>query len=177
MVFMVLPILKLSLLGMRQLARPFGNYVQIQAKRNYFFRNYICIPPAQFYHWCDVTVKMLLLNLRRPVKVEPLNEAKAIELGAEILGDFIVFLIAATAVVIETTRQSKNRNFREGVNVHHKDLVEAIRVLEFRQERQKAYIQKITRALGELGQPIKLEKVIKRKDFQEKHDKLFKHKL
>lgn len=56
------------------------------------------------FHWCEVTLKMMLLNLGRPIKVEPLNEAVAIELGAELLGELIVFSVAAAGLIFETKR-------------------------------------------------------------------------
>ncbi|KAF2355767.1 Optic atrophy 3-like [Trinorchestia longiramus] len=54
------------------------------------WRNYICIPPAQFYNWCDVRMKMYLSNIIRTndsVPIPKLNEQAAIELGANLLGE------------------------------------------------------------------------------------------
>ncbi|XP_050329996.1 uncharacterized protein LOC126759300 [Bactrocera neohumeralis] len=151
MVLIALPILKLCLLGMRQLSRPISNFVRKEAKQSEIFRKYICIPPAQCFHWCEVTLKMLLLNLGRPVKVVPLNETMALELGAELLGELIVFAVAAAGLIFETKRQSKKRDFEmKSVNVHSTDLIEATKVLEYRQQRQKMYIQEIAQALAEL---------------------------
>lgn len=47
---------------------------------------------------------MWALNLGKPVHVPPLNEAMAIELGASLLGEFIIFSIGALAIMLEYTR-------------------------------------------------------------------------
>ncbi|XP_017480989.1 PREDICTED: putative OPA3-like protein CG13603 [Rhagoletis zephyria] len=157
MVLITLPIIKLSFLGIQQLSRPVIKLIRLEAKQSKTFRNYICVPAAQCYHWCEVRLKMLLLNLGRPAKVEPLNEAMAVELGTEVLGELIVFFVAATGVIIETRRQANKRNLvAKSINVHHKEIIEALKVLEYRQERQKVYLQELTRVLTELGEIISM---------------------
>lgn len=59
------------------------------------------MPPAQFYHWCDVNIKMRLMNVNKPREVVKLNEAMAIDLGAELLGEFIIFFIASATLMGE----------------------------------------------------------------------------
>ncbi|XP_049303569.1 optic atrophy 3 protein homolog isoform X1 [Bactrocera dorsalis] len=130
------------------------------------------------FHWCEVTLKMLLLNLGRPVKVVPLNEAIALELGAELLGELIVFAVAAAGLIFETKRQAKKRDFEiKSVNVTSTDLIEATKVLEYRQQRQKMYIQEIAQALAELNSPININELEKQKTVQENNDKLFEYML
>ena len=46
-------------------------------------------------------------NLGKPKEVVKLNEQAAIELGSDILGEMVMFLIAATTVVFEYNRQSR----------------------------------------------------------------------
>lgn len=53
------------------------------------------MPPAQFYNYIEVKTKMLSLNLGKPVTVPKLNEAMAIDLGANLLGEVIIFVIGA----------------------------------------------------------------------------------
>lgn len=65
------------------------------------------MPPAQFYHWCEVNVKARMLNLRKPKEVVKLNEQAAIDLGAELIGEMVMFLIAAATILAEYTRQSR----------------------------------------------------------------------
>lgn len=42
-----LPVAKLAALVIKQLAKPLANVAKEKAKQNYFFRTYICMPPAQ----------------------------------------------------------------------------------------------------------------------------------
>lgn len=56
------------------------------------------------YNWCEVKAKMWILNLGKPVNIPVLNEAMAIELGANLLGEGLIFLIAAGIVISEYNR-------------------------------------------------------------------------
>ena len=42
-----LPVAKLAALAIKQLAKPLANIAKEKAKQSYFFRTYICMPPAQ----------------------------------------------------------------------------------------------------------------------------------
>jgi hypothetical protein len=42
-----LPVAKLAALVIKQLAKPLANLAKEKAKQSYFFRTYICMPPAQ----------------------------------------------------------------------------------------------------------------------------------
>ena len=101
------PLIKLGSLALRQISKPLANHLKERAKNSHFFRTKICMPPAQFYHWCEVNVKARLLNLGSPKEVVKLNEQAAIDLGAELIGDIFIFSVGAFAVVAEYTRQQR----------------------------------------------------------------------
>lgn len=44
------------------------------------------MPPAQFYHWYDVNLRMRMLGIETK-KVAKMNEEAAVALGADILGE------------------------------------------------------------------------------------------
>ncbi|EDW24537.1 GL23345 [Drosophila persimilis] len=107
MVIGVFPAAKLGVLAIKQISKPIANVLKSNAKSSPFFRKYICMPPAQFYNWVEVKTKMWALNMGgRSVNVPPLNEAMAIELGANLLGEFIIFTIGAGLLIFEYSRQS-----------------------------------------------------------------------
>lgn len=56
------------------------------------------------YNWCEVKLKMWILNMGRSVSIPVLNEAQAIELGANLLGEAVIFTIAAVALIFEVNR-------------------------------------------------------------------------
>lgn len=84
-----------SVLALKQISKPIANVLKTRAKSSPFFRKYICMPPAQFYNYMEVKMKMLALNLGKPTAVPKLTEAMAIELGANLLGETIIFAIGA----------------------------------------------------------------------------------
>lgn len=102
------PLIKLGALAVRQVAKPLANSIKTRAKSSPFFRDYVCMPPAQLYHWLEVNVKMRMLNLGKPREVAKLDQNAAIELGADLLGEFIIFGVAAVTLTLEYMRQSRN---------------------------------------------------------------------
>lgn len=47
MVVGAFPIAKLLYLGVRQMSKPVANRLKATARRSEFFKNYVCLPPAQ----------------------------------------------------------------------------------------------------------------------------------
>lgn len=101
------PLVKLGALALRQISKPLANHLKQKAKTSDFIRRRICMPPAQFYHYLEVNVKARLLNLGKPKEVVKLNEQAAIELGSDIIGEMVMFVIAAATVVFEYSRQTR----------------------------------------------------------------------
>lgn len=73
-------------------------------KSNHLNETYFHLNNLSVYNWVEVKTKMWAMNLGRPVSVPPLNEAAAIELGANLLGEAIIFLIGAGALIFEYAR-------------------------------------------------------------------------
>ncbi|CAB1438396.1 unnamed protein product [Pleuronectes platessa] len=106
------PIAKLLYLGVRQMSKPVANRIKAGARRSEFFKSYICLPPAQIYHWVEMRTKMRIMGFRGST-IKPLNEDKAVELGAELLGEAIIFLIGTGCMVLEYSRQAANSRRKE----------------------------------------------------------------
>lgn len=149
MVVAAFPIAKLAALAFRQLSKPLANRIKQGAKSSPFFRTYVCMPPAQLYHWVEVNIKMRILNLGKPSEVPPLNEAMAIELGAELLGEMIIFASAAATLVAEYLRQARNERLRENAKEEKQFCLECeVKDLQLRVEQQEAQIKHLTRLAG-----------------------------
>uniref|UniRef100_A0A1A8LUZ5 Optic atrophy 3 n=2 Tax=Nothobranchius TaxID=28779 RepID=A0A1A8LUZ5_9TELE len=112
MVVGAFPIAKLLYLGVRQLSKPVANRIKAGARRSEFFKNYICLPPAQMYHWIEMRTKMRIMGFKGAT-IKPLNEDAAAELGAELLGEAIIFLIGGGCMVVEYSRQAANSRRKE----------------------------------------------------------------
>lgn len=149
MVVAAFPIAKLAALAFRQLSKPLANRIKRSAKSSHFFRTYVCMPPAQLYHWVEVNVKMRMLNLGKPSEVPPLNEAMAIELGAELLGEIIVFASAAATLIAEYMRQARNERLREAAKTEKYGCLECeVQELRMLVEHHEVQIRHLTRLAG-----------------------------
>lgn len=47
MVIGAFPVMKLGVLAVRQIAKPIADIIKARAKTHPYFRNYVCMPPAQ----------------------------------------------------------------------------------------------------------------------------------
>ncbi|XP_012616891.1 optic atrophy 3 protein isoform X2 [Microcebus murinus] len=103
MVVGAFPMAKLLYLGVRQVSKPLANRIKEAARRSEFFKTYICLPPAQLYHWVEMRAKMRIMGLNAQA-IKPLNEDAAAELGAELLGEAIIFVTAGSCLILEYWR-------------------------------------------------------------------------
>lgn len=156
MVVGAFPAAKLGALLLKQISKPIANAVKNQAKSSPVFRKYVCMPPAQFYNWCEVKAKMWILNLGKPVNIPVLNEAMAIELGANLLGEGIIFIIAAGMVLFEYNRSSNKEAAKEEAKAKEMyDLKNTITELFMQTEEQGAQLRELTRKLGDLDTSLR----------------------
>lgn len=136
---------------MKQISKPIANLLKTRAKNSPFFRVYVCMPPAQFYNWMEVKTRMWALNLGKPSAVPQLNETQAIELGANLLGEFIIFTIGAGLLLLEYQRSSRKEALKEEMIEQEKAELNAfINDLAFRIERQDAQLREMERMIGAL---------------------------
>lgn len=104
---------------------------------------------------------MLSLNLGKPINVQPLNEAMAIELGANLLGEVIIFAVGAGVLILEFVRSSKKETTKEETLLQEKrELKATLRELQFQAERQDAQIRELQRILAEVESKTWLPKNI-----------------
>nr|CAI5818091.1 unnamed protein product [Callosobruchus analis] len=155
MVIAAFPAAKLGALLLKQISKPIATVVKNHAKNHPVFRKYVCMPPAQFYNWCEVKAKMWILNLGKPVNIPVLSEAMAIELGANLLGEAIIFLIAAGILLSEYNRSVKKEAAKEEAKKQEmRDLQSTIRELFIQTEEQGAHIRELTRKMHDIGTNI-----------------------
>lgn len=162
---MSLPLFKLGALVIKQLSKPFAKVLKDKAKSHEKFKKYLILPAARIYHSADITLRMRILGLGKPETVPPLTEAKAIELGGEILSEFIVFGTAITIVLVEYLRNASKQAKKEetaGQNVSN---------LEKEQQIIKTNLSKTSELITQLNQQIKDQK-IKIEDLNKKYEKL-----
>ncbi|KAL2763079.1 optic atrophy 3 protein isoform a [Daubentonia madagascariensis] len=112
MVVGAFPMAKLLYLGIRQVSKPLANRIKEAARRSEFFKTYICLPPAQLYHWVEMRAKMRIMGFNAEA-VKPLNEEAAAELGAELLGEAIIFVTACSCLMLEYWRHQSYQRRKE----------------------------------------------------------------
>lgn len=99
---------------------------------------------------------MWSLNLGKPAVVPPLNEAMATELGANLLGEAVIFVIGAGLLSWEYVRSSnKESKKEEDLKKEKEDLYNSVSDLQFRVEKQEAQIKTLTRHIADLGSKTK----------------------
>lgn len=116
---MSIPLIKLGYLLVRTLSKPIANTIKKQAVNKPSFRN-ICVKLAQSYHKMEVHLRRRLKNGTNLSQIEeavrPLDEKKAIELGANFIGEFVIFSVAGSVLTFEAIRNRENeKNRREDV--------------------------------------------------------------
>ncbi|KAM9811799.1 optic atrophy 3 protein homolog [Syngnathus typhle] len=155
MVVGAFPIAKLLYLGVKQLSKPVANRIKAGARRSEFFKNYVCMPPAQLYHWVEMRTKMRIMGFRG-ASIKPLNEEAAAELGAELLGETLIFLVGGGCMVLEYTRQAVNsRNKEDELNETLTSLQTQIAELTFTTETLSAQLREVNRQLVSFPTPTK----------------------
>ncbi|XP_073944699.1 optic atrophy 3 protein homolog [Choristoneura fumiferana] len=153
MVIGAFPIAKLSVLLIKQISKPIANACKERAKKHPFFRTYVCMPPAQFYNWCEVKAKMWILNLGRPVNIPVLSQEMAIELGANLLGESVIFFIGAGLLIIEYNRQSKKETAKEEKRIAElSHITSTITDLYFTVQQQQTQLREMERIIHSVSE-------------------------
>ncbi|CAF2702648.1 unnamed protein product [Rotaria sp. Silwood2] len=106
------PLIKLAIVFFKQVSKPLANQIKARAKNSEFFKKYVCMPPAQLYHWYDVNLRMRMLGIETK-KVAKMNEEAAVILGADILGEGVILCVAIAGLALEYARRSKNDTEKE----------------------------------------------------------------
>ncbi|KRY84730.1 Optic atrophy 3 -like protein [Trichinella pseudospiralis] len=132
------PVIKLVSLLARQVSRPIANQLKNGAKRNYTFRRFVCLPIAQ--RKVEITRKMIMIGFGKPVTIPELNEEAAVELGADILGEMVVYAIAVFVVAFEYMRSNEKARIKEEELQQRLENIESS-LKEFRADSQKQYAE------------------------------------
>nr|CAH8839399.1 unnamed protein product [Trichobilharzia regenti] len=143
------PVFKLGALAIKQIGKPLANYLKRKAKTNTFFRHYVCLPPAQFYHLWETRLKLKLLGLQKPKEVAKLSEDAAVDLGAEVLGEVIIFVVGASCLLLEYRRQvRKEANKEDYVQKTLDQLTSQVNELMTLVDIQEAKVRELTKAVA-----------------------------
>ncbi|XP_063865327.1 putative OPA3-like protein CG13603 isoform X3 [Scylla paramamosain] len=159
----VFPLAKLAFLFVKQVARPLSSSIRRRAVRSAFFRENICLPPARFYHWCEVRLKMYVMNLGKSgqkTTIPKLSEEAAIELGGNLLGEGVIFSIAVAILGFEVSRQKEKEKKKEEAEQAFIDSLEnRINELTFATEELDTKLREVTRIAFAVQHQVKTQQV------------------
>lgn len=111
---MPMPLVKLGYLFVRTVAKPISSIIKRQAKDHPMFRQ-ACVRLAQLYHRVDVRLRRRLAARAGEdvsVLVRPLDEHKAVELGANFIGEALVFGVAGAVLIADQARNMRAESAR-----------------------------------------------------------------
>jgi len=150
------PVAKLGLLLIKQVSKPIAKRIAARARETRIFRDYVCIPTAQLFHWYEIQLKLKILNVGgKATKVPKLSEAKAIEQGSEILSEFLLFSLAASILIYEYNRSSEKEAAKEERLRADREMIKTkITELELKVERQTIQIKSLGQQALELHTDI-----------------------
>lgn len=114
--------LKFTSLFIRTLAKPIATRIKTHARDHPTFRNR-CIYAAQAIHRAEATLRMRVLN-ESEKKIRPLNDARAIQTGANFVAESFVFSVAASLILYESWRSRRKEQKR------HETVSDDIRMLQ-----------------------------------------------
>ncbi|KAJ1799254.1 hypothetical protein LPJ59_001956 [Coemansia sp. RSA 2399] len=113
---------KIASLLFRTLSKPVANALRQQAKSHNVFRA-LCINVAQIAHRTEMTWKMNILGYKKE-KIRPLNDARAIDAGANFLGEAFIFGVALSLIFAEQMRSRNQAQRRRDAVDDRLDVVE-----------------------------------------------------
>ncbi|KAE7997670.1 hypothetical protein FH972_002285 [Carpinus fangiana] len=109
---MVLPLLKLGTLALKTLSKPVASRLKQQAAFHPRFRQLI-IDMAQANHRFTTQMQRRIYGHATNVEIRPLNEEKAVQAAADLIGELFVFSVAGVAVIFEVQRSSRSEARKE----------------------------------------------------------------
>ena len=157
------PLAKLGFLVIKQVSKPIAKSIAERAKTSPFFKNWVCIPVAQLFHFYEVKVKMAALNLGtgKVTKVPKLSEDQAVKQGAELLSEIIILSIASGILIYEYNRSKEKDDAKEAkVKADREAIKDKIYNLELKVEKQSVQIRNLAKTA------IHLEEEIQRKSLK-----------
>ncbi|KAI9203263.1 uncharacterized protein BJ171DRAFT_510141 [Polychytrium aggregatum] len=100
--------IKLGSLLIRTLAKPIASSIKDAAKQHPRFKEF-CMGVAQTLNTIDMKLKMRFFDYKVEA-IRPLNDAKAVEVGATFISEAVIFSVAGLTIVAEVYRSNIKSN-------------------------------------------------------------------
>ncbi|XP_057792414.1 OPA3-like protein [Salvia miltiorrhiza] len=145
---MILPVFKLGTLALKTLCKPIGNRIKKEAGLHPRFRQSI-INIAQANHRFTTTLQRRIYGRATDVEIRPLNEEKAVQAAADLVGEFFVFTVAGVALIFEVQRSSRSEARKEEMRKQE------LEVLRQQDEELVKELEQLKRRMLEVEQLVK----------------------
>ncbi|XP_057450675.1 uncharacterized protein LOC130742596 [Lotus japonicus] len=141
----VLPLVKLGTLALKTACKPIANRLKKEAGYHPKFRTFI-ISIAQANHRFSTRMQRRIYGNTTDAAIRPLNEEKAVQAAADMLGELFVFTVAGAAVIFEVQRSSRSEARKEEARRQE------IQEMKTRNEEMARKIELLEHKLEELDQ-------------------------
>ncbi|KAK7257399.1 hypothetical protein RIF29_31355 [Crotalaria pallida] len=141
----VLPLVKLGTLALRTACKPIANRLKKEAGLHPKFRH-IIITIAQANHRFTTRIQRRIYGHATDAAIRPLNEEKAVQNAADLIGELFVFSVAGAAVIFEVQRSSRSEARKEELRRQE------LQAIKTRNEELAAEVQLLSQKLQELEQ-------------------------
>ncbi|CAL0303865.1 unnamed protein product [Lupinus luteus] len=158
----VLPVVKLGTLFLRTACKPIANRLKKEAGIHPKFRHLITTI-AQANHRFSTTIQRRIYGQSTDVAIRPLNEEKAVQAAADLIGELFVFTVAGAAIVFEVQRSSRSEARKE------EQRRQEIQAIKIRNEEMAVEVQLLTQKLQELEQLARLGGLSGTINFRQNH--------
>lgn len=151
---MVLPLLKLGTLALKTACKPVASRLKTQAGKDPKFREFIA-NIAQVNHRFTTTIQRRIYGHATDVEIRPLNEEKAVQAAADLLGELFVFSVAGAAVIFEVQRGARSEARKEELR---RQQLEELRQKDEENAREMELLAKEVKLLKEKLAEVELSK-------------------
>ncbi|KAG0052369.1 hypothetical protein BGZ83_002708 [Gryganskiella cystojenkinii] len=148
--------IKLGFLAIRTVAKPIANSIKSYSVKHPKFKE-ACI---SFSHKTEMQLKMKFLGYKVE-SIRPLNDARAVEMGANFLSEAFIFGVAGSLIILENARTRMNARDRKN---HVDDTLDNLLLIteELREE-----LKQVEVTTSEKLQEMQKENIVLRKTLNE----------
>ena len=109
MVVHAFPLVKLGIILLQQMSKPVVKLVSNMAVNNNIICTHVC-KAANCFHYYDVKIRNSIQCVRKTDKLQILSEKEAIEKGAHLLSELIIFIIASAIAIFQYKKTNNNKD-------------------------------------------------------------------
>ncbi|KAI9105913.1 optic atrophy 3 protein-domain-containing protein [Phlyctochytrium arcticum] len=139
--------IKLGSLLIKTLAKPIANTIKNRAKTHPRFKDF-CITVAQQTHRLEQNIKQKFLGYRAE-PITPLNDARAVDMGASFMSETMLFGVAVATILGEAYRSSRKTTQRRA------NVDETLELLQIESGEQEATLTLLKDQIQQLQDDMK----------------------